>query len=95
MPVEVRGAQHAPHSGGPLAGAQTAGEQPGRLSDRDRPDLVPDPVVVARQVPVVKVAHQRPPTIERVVDRHGGDVGYVTHGPDLNAVRRSAVTLSR
>lgn len=87
--------QRAHHGGGPLAGAQTAGKQPVRSSNRDRTDLVLDLVVVDRQVTVVKVAHQRPPTIDGVVDRRGGDAGSITQSPDLNAGRRSAVTVGR
>jgi hypothetical protein len=42
---------------------------PSLASDRDRTDLVLDPVVVDRQLAIVDEAHQRLPGFEAVVDR--------------------------
>jgi len=72
MPVEPRGVDQAHDRSGSLAGPQAAGEQPVISAQRDRPDLVLDPVVVNGQFAIIDLTRQRFPAFEAVVDRLGG-----------------------
>jgi hypothetical protein len=71
VPVDARRVDQAHDGGRSLARTQAAREQPIRSAQGNRADLVLDPIVRDRQVTVVKVARQRLPTLEGVVDRFG------------------------
>jgi len=71
MAIEFGGLDQAHDRGGALAGAQAAGEQPVLPAERNRPDLVFDPVVVDRDLSVRQVARQRDPAFQAVVDGFG------------------------
>lgn len=69
VPVHARRLHQAHHHRRPLARTQVPGEQPVVSPNRNRPDLVLDPVVVHGQLPVINEARQRSPTPQAVVQR--------------------------
>lgn len=71
MPVHARRLHQAHHRRRPLARAQAAGEQPVIATNGNRPDLVLDPVVVHRQLPLIDEARERHPTPEAVIQCPG------------------------
>ena len=71
MPIELGTLDQAHDGSGTLAGAQRARKQPIVSSNGNRTDLVLDPVVVDRQLPVIEEPRERPPAPEAVVQRFG------------------------
>lgn len=68
VPIEPCRLDQAHDGGRALAPAQRAREQPVRTPDRPGADLVLHPIVVDQRITVVKVACQRLPALEAVVD---------------------------
>src|SRR5580692_9580837 len=68
MSVQLCGLDQANDGGGPLAGAQGAGEEPVGPSQGHRADAVFDVIVVDRQIAIFEVASERCPTTQAVVD---------------------------
>ena len=93
--IEFGRLDQAHDGGGTLAGALATGKQPVLPAERNRPDLVLDPVVVDRDLPVGQVACQRSPAFQTVVDGFGGGtaVGYLVpllHQPGMQLIGKPA-----
>ena len=71
VPVHARRLHQTHHRRRPLARTQAPGEQPVVSPNRNRPDLVLDPVVVHGQLPVINEARQRSPAPQAVIQRLG------------------------
>ncbi len=69
--IELRRPDQAHDRGGPLPGAQRTGEQPVRSSQGPRANLVFQPIVVDRYVPIGQITRERLPALEAVVERLG------------------------
>jgi hypothetical protein len=59
-----------------LTGAQAACEQPIVSSDSHWPDLVLDPIIIDRHTPIFKVARERNPASQAVIDRFCGRAAF-------------------
>lgn len=76
MPVDACRVQQTHDGGRSLARPQAAGEQPIRSADRDRADLVLDPIVRDRHVAVAHEVRELLPALQAVVDGlDGGRAG--------------------
>ena len=71
VPVELGRLNQTHHRRRPLASTQRVRKQPVVPAYRNRPDLVFDPVVVHRQLPILQESRQRFPASQTVVDRFG------------------------
>ena len=76
MPVELGGLYQAHDRRGALSCAQRASEEPVAPAEGHWPDSIFDMIVVDRQFAVVKIADQRRPTPQAIVDglRSGGSI---------------------
>ena len=71
VPAHTCRLDQAHHRRCPLARAQATGKQPVAPANRDRADLVLDPVVVHRQLSVIDEPRERLPAPQAVVQRLG------------------------
>ena len=72
VPVDLGRLDQTYHRRRPLAAAQRTRKQPIVPANRDRPNLVFDPIVVHRQLTVSQEPCQSYPAAQAVVDRHLG-----------------------
>jgi len=79
VPVHASRLDQTYHRCRPLARAQDASKQLVTAANGDGPDLVLDPIVINRQLPIINKKDECYPTLEAVDLRLGGDrsVGYL------------------
>ena len=80
VPVELGGLDKAHDVGRSLAGTLGSGEEPVISAKGYRSDPVLDVIIVDRQIAILKVAGQRRPAAEAIVDRLscGGAIWHLT-----------------
>ena len=88
VPVELGRLQQAHHHCRTFTGQLAADEQPVAASDRPRPHLVLDVVVVDRHIAVAQESRERHPAVQAVVDRLGNRaaIGLRIYGSVVHTV---------